>query len=137
MELCEYDLETYIKKRESLISIKEIKYILNQLNNILKILIKENIIHLNLKPNNILISLSKLDNCTIKLSTYKNMNILMNESIINETLLTIVPEILKEKNINIKNDIWSLGIIIYYILNKKYPYNDKNEISLYDDINIF
>ena len=65
------------------------------------------------------------------------MNILMNESIINEPLLTIAPEILKEKNINIKNDIWSLGIIIYYILNKKYPYNDKNEISLYDDINIF
>jgi len=37
---------------------------------------------------------------------------------INGTPLTIAPEILKNENINIKSDIWSLEIIIYFILNK-------------------
>ena len=30
---------------------------------------------------------------------------------------------LKEKLYSYKSDIWSLGILIYYILFKKFPYN--------------
>ena len=41
------------------------------------------------------------------------------------TSLTMAPEVLKgEYNlISYKSDIWSLGIIIYYMLFKEYPYN--------------
>ena len=70
MELCEYNLENYIKKREDLISINEIREILLQLNNTFKIMLNEKIIHGDLKLNNILISFNKLDKCLIKLSFY-------------------------------------------------------------------
>ena len=41
MDLCEYNLEDYIKRREDSITINEIKEILNQLNNTFKIMNKE------------------------------------------------------------------------------------------------
>ena len=47
----------------------------------------------------------------------------------------MAPEILLGEDYNIKSDIWSLGIIIYFMLNKEYPYNGKNEYLLFQDIN--
>ena len=46
------------------------------------------------------------------------------------------PEILKgeENLICNKSDIWSLGIIIYYMLFKEYPYNSKNEYQIIKEI---
>ena len=139
MELCEYNLENYIKKREDLISINEIREILIQLNNTFKIMLKENIIHGDLKLNNILISFNKLDKCLIKLSFYDSNQFIKQSNlksiIINENILTISPEVLKgEKDLS-KSDIWSLGIIIYYMLFKEYPYKGKGEIELLKDIN--
>ena len=50
------------------------------------------------------------------------------------TPLTMAPEILNGDNYDSKTDIRSLGIIIYFMLNKEYPYNGKNEILLFKDI---
>jgi len=46
------------------------------------------------------------------------------------TLLTMAPEILNEEGYNSKCDIWSLGIIIYQLYFKEYPYNGNSDISL-------
>ena len=139
MELCEYNLENYIKKREDLISINEIREILIQLNNTFKIMLKEKIIHGDLKLNNILISFNKLDKCLIKLSFYDSNQFIQQSNlksiIINENILTISPEVLKGEEDLSKSDIWSLGIIIYYMLFKEYPYKGKGEIELLKDIN--
>ena len=139
MELCEYNLEDYIKKREDLISINEIREILIQLNNTFKIMLKEKIIHGDLKLNNILISFNKLDKCLIKLSFYDSNQFIKQSNlksiIINENILTISPEVLKGEEDLSKSDIWSLGIIIYYMLFKEYPYKGKGEIELLKDIN--
>ena len=113
MELCEYNLENYIKKREDLISINEIREILIQLNNTFKIMLNKNLIHGNLKLNNILISLNKLDKCLIKLSFYDSNQFIkqsnLKSSNRNKNILTISPEVLKgEKDLS-KSDIWSLG----------------------------
>ena len=140
MDLCEYNLEDYIKRREDSITINEIKEILNQLNNCFKIMNKENIIHRDLKPKNILISLKRIDKCLIKLSDYGSSKFL-NQSNSNSigkygTLLTMAPEVLKDEKelINSKSDIWSLGIIIYYLLFKEYPYNGNGEYKILQDI---
>ena len=140
MDLCEYNLEDYIKRREDSITINEIKEILNQLNNCFKIMNKENIIHRDLKPKNILISLKRIDKCLIKLSDYGSSKFL-NQSNTNSigkigTLLTMAPEVLKDEKelINSKSDIWSLGIIIYYLLFKEYPFNGNDEYKILQDI---
>ena len=46
----------------------------------------------------------------------------------------MAPEILKGENYSFKSDIWSLGIIIYFMLNKEYPYKGKTEMLLFNDI---
>ena len=53
------------------------------------------------------------------------------------TSLTMAPEVLKGENdlIGYKSDIWSLGIIIYYMLFKEYPYNGNTEIQINQEIN--
>ena len=120
--------------REDLISINEIREILIQLNNTFKIMLKEKIIHGDLKLNNILISFNKLDKCLIKLSFYDSNQFIKQSNlksiIINENILTISPEVLKGEEDLSKSDIWSLGIIIYYMLFKEYPYKGKGEIEL-------
>ena len=131
MDLCECNLEEYIKRREKQISINEIKNVLIQINNILKLIPKEKKVHKNLNPNNILISLDSLDKTLIKLCCFSN--------IINNTMnrisLTISPEILNNDKDLSKSDLWSIGIIIYFMYFKEYPYIGKNELMLFKDIN--
>ena len=138
MELCYCNLEEYIMKRENNLSINEIKEVLIQINNNLKIIENEKIIiYRDLKPSNILISLNRLDKCIIKLSNYNLIKLLNKSSIImpNKGIpLTMSPEMLNEEDINNKCDIWSLGIIIYFMLFKEYPYNGRNELLLMKDI---
>ena len=135
MELCYCNLEEYIMKRENNLSINEIKDVLMQLNNNFKIIEKEKIIYRDLKVSNILLSINKLDKCIIKLNNF-HLNKISNESSMSLRGVpsTISPEIIKGKNINNKCDIWSLGIIIYFMLFKEYPYHGKNEILLMNDI---
>ena len=135
MELCICNLEEYIKMKENNLSINEIKQVLIQLNNILQLTLKEKIILKDLKPKNILISLDKLDKIIIKLSNYGSSKEFDNTMNIVETPLTLAPEILKgEEDLN-KSDLWSIGIIIYYMYFKEYPYNGKNKNTLLNDIN--
>ncbi len=49
--------------------------------------------------------------------------------------LTTAPEILKGDFISKKSDLWSLGIIIYYMLFKEYPFNGKTENEILTDMN--
>ena len=136
MDLCIINLYDYIKNRENYVTIKEIKEMLNQLNNIFKIMNNKKIIHGDLKPTNILISLDKLDKCSFKLSDFNSSQFNNNAATyISVPSVTMPPEILKGENYNFKSDIWSLGIIIYFMLNKEYPYNGLNELLLFKDIN--
>ncbi len=138
MDLCIINLDEYLKMRENKLSIEEIKDILIQLNNTFKLLSNENIIHRDLKPSNILLSLDQINKTTFKLSDYgiskilnKNNNI---TKTINGTPLTMAPEVLKGEFTTIKSDIWSLGIIIYFMYFGEYPYNGINEYQIIQNI---
>ena len=136
MDLCSFDLKNYLLIRDKPLSINEIKEILLQLNNILKKLNEINKININIKISNIFIDLNEINKVSIKLS-YLNINKFIDDSEIllkKQISLTTPPEILNEQLYNNKNDIWSLGIIIYYILNKKYPYEGNSEHNLYQNI---
>ena len=45
----------------------------------------------------------------------------------------MVTEVLKDEFYNEKSDIWSLGIIIYYMIFKDNPFKGKNDLILYND----
>ena len=135
MDLCGYNLEEYIKMREKPISIEEIKHILLQLNNVFKIMYNKKIIHGDLKLSNILISHERLDKSIIKLSDFLSSKKNSNSRSVVDISLTISPEILNDKEDISKCDLWSLGIIIYYMYFQNYPYNGKNEFILLNDIN--
>ena len=137
MELCLLNLNEYMKIRKEGLSIEELKDLLIELNKILKKMNELNIIHIDLKLSNILIYLNKINKISFKLCDFGISKNMRDELTLNllENNLTIAPEIIEKGNINNKNDIWSLGIIIYYLLFKEYPYNGKSEMLLYEDIN--
>ncbi len=141
LELCFISLEDYIKMRKEPLSIEEIKEVLLELNECLKEMKNKNIIHRDLKPSNILLSLNKLkiNKICFKISDFGLSKLIegskMNKMSLNGTPITMAPEILKgeENLISYKSDIWSLGIIIYYMLFKEYPYNG-NEFQIINQI---
>jgi len=136
MEFCVCNLEEYIKMKKERLSLKEIQQILIQLNNILKKIIKENIIIKDLKLSNILLSIYSIDKINIKLSKHisNKFNKINSKTNINNDYLTISPQILKGKKFSNKTDLWSLGIIIYYLLFKEYPFNGNVEYQIIKDI---
>ena len=140
LELCYMSLEEYIKERKDNLSIEEIKEVLLEINKCLKEMKEKNILHRDLKPSNILLSLnkSKINKISFKISDF-GLSKLLDENIsmsINGTPITMAPEILKGENDLIcdKSDIWSLGIIIYYMLFKEYPYKGQNEHQIIKSI---
>ena len=135
MDLCINNLEDYIKNRENEFSINEIKELLNQINNNLKKIQNEKYIYKSLKLSNLQISINQIDKILIKFS---NIDLIKyNEKlnvIYNEIPFTVAPEILIDNFISNKSLIWNLGILIYFIIFKEYPYNGKNKDELINDI---
>ena len=140
MESCICNIEEYLKVKDENISISEIFEILTQLNNTFKIMHKEKIIHKNLKPSNLLLKMENFNKMKILISDFnpsENLDnlILSMTNINNKNYFTIAPEILKGEEISSKIDIWSLGIIIYYLIFNEYPYNGETEFKIIQDIN--
>ena len=127
-ELCDLSLEEYLNKRKESLSIEEIKELLIDLNKGLKVMNNYNVIHGDIKPSNILLSLNKnnVNKVCFKISDF-GLSKLYKENIISKSIRGtsqfISPECLKGEKINDKSDIWSLGILIYYLLFQNYPYN--------------
>ncbi len=161
--MMEYDnsvnLEKYLNRR-STFSIREIRYTLDELNKVFKIMNKENICHRNLKLSNILISSSNLTDLKVKLCDYSLSQQLAKENPLNSTQSSInstffdlsnkiidrnkerqrssfycmAPETLKNNRFSLKSDIWSLGIIIYYMFHKEYPFDGEAYVDIYENI---
>ena len=45
------------------------------------------------------------------------------------------PEILAGEEYDNETDLWSLGVIIYQLFFKKYPYDGETEVAIYKKIN--
>ena len=141
LELCYISLDEYIKERKDNLSIEETKEVLLEINKCLKEMKEKNILHRDLKPSNILLSFNKykINKISFKISDFGLSKLLDDENnsmSFNDIPITMAPEVLKGE-INLicdKSDIWSLGIIIYYMLFKEYPYNGQNEFQIIKNI---
>ena len=143
MELCDDSLQSILNKKINGFNKEEIYDIITQLNNTFKIMNKNHIIHRDLKLDNILVKYT--DNTKtkyiLKLSDYglskqlESLSKMCNTHA--GTLLTMAPEIINDEEYNYKCDLWSLGIIIYQMFFKQYPYNSNTETGLLKQINNF
>ena len=135
MELCDCNLGEVIAqkkgKKEGFKPI-EVYQIMSQLNNTFRIMRDKNIVHRDLKGENILIKYSDDSplGFIVKLTDYGNSKKVTKESKLLThnigTRLTCAPEILKGKDddeYTYKCDLWSIGIIIYELSFLSFPYN--------------
>ena len=140
MELCDCNLQQLLNSKKLAFNIEEIKEILSQLNNTFKIMAQHKIIHRDLKLLNILVKFKNKEKTKfiVKLTDYGESKQLI--SLTRKcrthagTILTMAPEILNEEEYDSKCDLWSLGVIIYQLAFKQYPYNAQTEIGLIKQI---
>ena len=128
MELCDKTLFDLLIETQNGFSSEEIKNILLQLKTVFEKMNYYNIVHRDIKLNNILIKYldqnktqykvllsdygisNQINSITQKLDTYIGTRLLM------------APEILESLPYTNKCDLWSLGIIIYQLYTKRLPY---------------
>lgn len=143
-EFCTTDLKKYIYKNEKL-SIDKIRDLFKKINIALEKLQIKNVIHRDLKPQNILINIDEKGSLTPKLCDYGSAREMFRgyaSSLIVGTPCYKAPELLaqmngkNEDNIqaikNIKGfyngeiDLWSIGVILYEVYNKKCLFTARN-----------
>lgn len=129
MDLFESDsLETIIKGQESIDEIKAIKIILEVCKG-LEYALSLNILHRNLKPANILINKAfdiKLTGFGLEKIIQKREHFFTAGKIYG-TLYYMAPELFtKPFNIDARSDLYSIGIVFYYLLTNKLPFSTDN-----------
>ena len=126
MELCDSTLKDELKKHPEGFNFEEIKEILLQLNNAFKKLNEYNLIHRDLKLDNILVKEFKESKLGFipKLGDFGTTKELVNKKTrtIVGTQGLMAPEILKGEAYNSKADLWSLGAIIYSLYYSDLPF---------------
>ena len=126
------NFEDYVNEIYNKKNYLEIKKIFIELINVILFLNKDcNIIHNNLNPNSLFIKDGKLKLSGMNfsqeiLNNKKNEFYLnLNEEILNFDLNYCAPEIVYENKINIKSDIFSIGILLFNYIQKNYENNNK------------
>lgn len=121
------DLSKYLKGRP--LKEKYAQKFAKQLASAMKYLIQRNIIHRDIKPQNILV----FNKNTIKLTDFGFARYFDKGTMV-ETLcgspLYMSPEIIKYKKYSHKADLWSIGVIFYEILTGKPPYKARTHYEL-------
>ena len=139
MELCDGNLIDFIKLKKEF-NINDIYELLWQLNKTFKIMKENKITHRDLKLQNILVKFENKEKTkyTFKIIDYsisKEFHRLSSRfSTQVGTINFMAPEVLSEEKYNYECDLWSLGVIIYMLYFKNYPYMGMNEIALINQI---
>jgi len=141
MELCDKNLFDILLERKRGFNAEEIKNILLQLNNAFNLMKKNNIIHRDIKTNNILVKYLNEEKTKYKvlLCDYgisKQIELMTRKYMSHVgTHCYTAPEILNDEVYNYKCDLWSLGITIYQLYTRELPYDAGTEKGILNQIN--
>ena len=137
------NLFNYINNNSN-INLKQIKNISKQIINGVNYIESLGIIHQDLKLENLMVKkYNNNNNINIKIIDFGLSIIMSKNDFCSGTIGTpnyMAPEIINGDEYNYKIDIWSLGIILYFIRYKRLPFNDNrkdNRNFIYENIRRF
>jgi len=123
-------LEMILSSEQGRLSERITKFLVTQILVALKHLHSKNIVHCDLKPENVLLS-SDSDFPQVKLCDFGFSRIIgekgFRKSIVG-TPAYLAPEVLRNKGYNRSLDMWSTGVIIYVSLSGTFPFNEDEDI---------
>jgi len=122
------NLNNYLSAQKTILSEDKIKKLILQIASGISYLHHFGIIHRDLKPENIMMS-DKSENPIVKIVDFglsKVLGILQKSNESYGTLAYAAPEVIQKKDYNKTIDIWSLGVILYFLISGQFPFNDKN-----------
>ena len=143
MELCDDNLVKILKQNGKGFQSEDIKKMMIQLNKTFKIMRKHNIVHRDLKLENILVKYrnGEKSDFMVKLSDYgisKKVTDTTKCKTHAGTDLTMAPEILKgagnQSIYDEKCDLWSIGVMLYQLFFREYPFKGLTEFALLNNI---
>ncbi|KAI9580134.1 serine/threonine-protein kinase D1 [Glossina fuscipes] len=124
-------LEMILSHKRGRLSERVTKFLITQILIALKYLHSENVVHCDLKPENVLLS-SDSDFPQVKLCDFGYARIIGEKSFRRSVVGTpayLAPEVLRNKGYNRSLDMWSVGVIIYVSLSGTFPFNEEEDIN--------
>lgn len=123
-----FDLVKYLKGEGIYMTEPQIAYIIRGIVEGLKYMHSKNIIHMDIKPLNVLIGDGKVKiidfGCSVKLKSKrakcKNFKYI-------GTLRYLAPEVLRKIPYNFKADVWSVGMTLVEMINGEVPYHESSD----------
>nr|GMC97587.1 serine/threonine-protein kinase ATG1c-like isoform X2 [Ipomoea batatas] len=127
------DLSMYLQKRHGRIPETTAKHFMQQLASGLQVLRENNLIHRDLKPQNLLLSTND-ENSILKIADFGFARSLQPRGLA-ETLcgspLYMAPEIMQLQKYDAKADLWSVGAILFQLVTGRTPFTGNNQIQVY------
>lgn len=133
MEQLEDDmLEMILSSPEKKLSERVTKFLAYQILEALKYLHKQNIVHCDLKPENVLLVKKESKFPQVKLCDFGYAKIIEENSFRSSLIGTqayLAPEVINRQKYNRSVDVWSTGVIVYVSLSGEFPFNDDEQIQ--------
>ena len=129
-------LGQYLKKKNFNFSERQASSIMSQIASGIKYLHKYGIVHRDLKPDNIMIT-QQNDFGVIKIMDFGLSKIVSTQEKMVDgygTLSYVAPEVLLRTPYNKEVDIWSMGVILYYMLCGHLPFKGNKEVVIAEKI---
>jgi len=125
------DLHAYLQRHKR-VSETVAKHFIRQLASGLQMLRDNNVVHRDLKPQNILL-VENNENSLLKIADFGFAKFLQPFALA-ETLcgspLYMAPEVMQAQKYDAKADLWSVGVILYQLVTGIPPFNGDNQIQL-------
>lgn len=124
-------LEMILSSERGRLSERITKFLITQILIALKHLHSKNIVHCDLKPENVLLS-SDSEFPQVKLCDFGYARIIGEKSFRRSVVGTpayLAPEVLRNKGYNRSLDMWSVGVIVYVSLSGTFPFNEDEDIN--------